>query len=1084
MSFDTSRFSFHPWNDYLGVIMQQGRVQLDADWNEWVAQLNRRMQVQTLDTMDRAVVPRTTPSGFEILASGMNLTIGVGRMYVDGLLVENHGAAPVSWSKELAEQAGTVSIPFYEQPYLPFNHPDESGAAAVFNRPTLHSGNYLVYLDVWQREVTHLQDEELIEKAVGIDTTGRLQTVWQVKVLDNIGSFDCVSPDSELETWQALIRPSGGRLNSTTGKVSGEFNPCLMAPTAGYAGLENQLYRVEIHQGGVQANESGTSKATFKWSRDNGTVAARVLVIENNKVLIVDSLGRDESLSFHAGDWIEILDDWHELHNLPGRLHRIEPGSGVDSARCAITLEVPLPTGLFPVSKKNVPLARNTRIRRWDQPNIVKKANGTVYYDASSSGTTAGIPVPPPGTQLLLENNILVDFDREGQGLFHVADHWVFTARSADGSIEELVQEPPRGIHHHYARLALVTLPGKEWSCRTLWPPETVGESCDCTVCVDAKGHNSGAATIQQAIDTIREQGGGTICLNVGTYLLREPLELQSVRSLRLRGQGWRTILRRTEAGRALSLNRVTGVTLENFSVTGITGQKGVSSLISVNNCAGLQCTGLTLASAAEGSAVSVAIDLTGVILGASFSDCIFVADHGINTIPGKGNYLLGAELTVTNNVFLCSAGGIGFRGACLHYGQTRLADNLVLKCGQFGIGLTGGALPHSSIAVVNNSIHVTGTGILGGIDGLRIDGNDITAMSGRARRDGILLQRDSGLFANLPLDAIRLSGNIIRGQRGNGISVEQTLGDATVESNRVEEVGGGGLVMAPGTSADSLRITGNRFVKLGQGYNTEDVPFFGLSLMAVRRADVANNTFGEIGVRAESTRILGSVAVLAGREIRIDGNRFYEVGPEEFIGRTTALLLAPGLGEGVLCDNSIVREISAKDVKPSDWQALLVYGSAKSLQDKEAANLFDYLPALACLPLGSSDCIYLEEAQIMLIEDLPKLAVRANTVRSRYSRMLCSQILGVESCLFQGNDIEVAYGGTTQGNMAGEITCVHGSVSNNRFVTPEVKSSFALQVQEKKYSVIGNLRSFPIRINGDDDASLPPPLNSMNVTI
>ena len=34
----------------------------------------------------------------------------------------------------------------------------------------------------------------------------------------------------------------------------------------GYRGVENQLYRVEVHRGG------DAEEATFKWSRDNGSV--------------------------------------------------------------------------------------------------------------------------------------------------------------------------------------------------------------------------------------------------------------------------------------------------------------------------------------------------------------------------------------------------------------------------------------------------------------------------------------------------------------------------------------------------------------------------------------------------------------------------------------------------------------------------------------------------------------------------------------------------------------------------------------------------------------------------------------------
>ena len=39
MSFDTSRFTFDPRKDYAGVVMEQGRVQTDADWNEWLAEV-------------------------------------------------------------------------------------------------------------------------------------------------------------------------------------------------------------------------------------------------------------------------------------------------------------------------------------------------------------------------------------------------------------------------------------------------------------------------------------------------------------------------------------------------------------------------------------------------------------------------------------------------------------------------------------------------------------------------------------------------------------------------------------------------------------------------------------------------------------------------------------------------------------------------------------------------------------------------------------------------------------------------------------------------------------------------------------
>ncbi len=42
----------------------------------------------------------------------------------------------------------------------------------------------LVYLDVWQRHITSLDDQRIREVALaGPDTTTRIQTLWQVKIL-------------------------------------------------------------------------------------------------------------------------------------------------------------------------------------------------------------------------------------------------------------------------------------------------------------------------------------------------------------------------------------------------------------------------------------------------------------------------------------------------------------------------------------------------------------------------------------------------------------------------------------------------------------------------------------------------------------------------------------------------------------------------------------------------------------------------------------------------------------------------------------------------------------------------------------
>ncbi|MEO6162802.1 MAG: DUF6519 domain-containing protein, partial [Candidatus Binatia bacterium] len=202
MSGDYSRVRFDPKNHFSGVLMQQGRVQLDADWNELVALLDRRLRAETADIIGKSTVPKETPDGFRIQIAPGGLTIGRGRIYVDGLLAENHGKAPLEFDAVLAEQRGTLALPYNEQPYFP-------NVGVVAPAPA-GAGPHLVYLDVWQREVTFLHDGDLVEKAVGVDTTTRMQTVWQVKVLTNVGAgATCGSP---LEAWNGLIAPSAGRL--------------------------------------------------------------------------------------------------------------------------------------------------------------------------------------------------------------------------------------------------------------------------------------------------------------------------------------------------------------------------------------------------------------------------------------------------------------------------------------------------------------------------------------------------------------------------------------------------------------------------------------------------------------------------------------------------------------------------------------------------------------------------------------------------------------------------------------------------------------------------------------------------------
>src|SRR5437588_8401942 len=65
MQGDFSRLTFDPRKHYHSVRMQQGRVQLDADWNEQIDILNYFFETQLKDILGSSGAPHAT-AGFQI----------------------------------------------------------------------------------------------------------------------------------------------------------------------------------------------------------------------------------------------------------------------------------------------------------------------------------------------------------------------------------------------------------------------------------------------------------------------------------------------------------------------------------------------------------------------------------------------------------------------------------------------------------------------------------------------------------------------------------------------------------------------------------------------------------------------------------------------------------------------------------------------------------------------------------------------------------------------------------------------------------------------------------------------------------
>ena len=438
--------------------------------------------------------------------------------------------------------------------------------------------------------MTYLQDPDLIEKAVGVDTTARLQTAWQVNLLDisGVSGASNVTCSTTLSAWDALIQPSAAQLTTDVAQFSTP-GPCCLTPSTGYTGMENQLYRVEIHQAGVASSGAGAfakGTATFKFSRDNASVATAVTAFTmvtgtsgQSSQLSVESTGRDDVLNFKPGDWIEITDDYLELRGQPGELHKIDL-KGVDKVGKTITLVGTVSSllqGRLTNPPSNYPNC-HTRICRWDQSGKVYQSDGTtVWFDLDAAVSTGDIPVPPPGTTLVLENGITVAFALSSSlsGSFKPCDFWAFAARASDGSVEHLTNAPPMGPHHHYAKLAVITFPNKALDCRIPWPPAqgAAGESCACTICVDVADYNKDKTAIATAIAKVDAAGGGRVCLGPGAFVFGSTsLTIKALANpVILSGQGSATLLLFYGNGAAIDVQQcLKGLRIEDLGIVAI----------------------------------------------------------------------------------------------------------------------------------------------------------------------------------------------------------------------------------------------------------------------------------------------------------------------------------------------------------------------------------------------------------------------------------------------------------------------------------------------------------------------------------
>lgn len=844
MGADLSRVRFDARADINKVVQQQGRVALDSDGNEQTDLLDRRMRAQSADLgsygldpgiTGTAVIPRTTPDAFKLSFVGGALMLGRGRMYVDGVLAENHGTGTQELDPLLAELRGTGATPYLQQPYWPTPDP----------LPT--TGRHLVYLEVRERELTWVEKPELIDPAIAVDTCARTQVIWQAKVhAAATPGIDCSTADADLPGWAAVIAPTRSRLTVGTVPVPPALNPCSLPPSGDYRGLENQTYRVEIHTPGA----GGT--ATFKWSRDNGSVTVPVTEVTSSSRLRLVSLGKDaDALGLASGQWVEVLDDDHELAGQPGELRQIT----VHPEDRSVSFTPALPTG-WPTTTTNA-VARHLRVRRWD-------------------GTTGATTVPAAATPVELEHGITVTLTATG-GSFRTGEYWVFTARTATTSVEVLTDAPPLGPHRHFARLGVIEA-GVVISdqCVPLWPADCECEDdCACTVCVSPEDHADGTLTIQDGLDLVTPTGG-TVCLSVGTYQLDKPLQLSGAAGVRLRGHGSSTLI--TCRSDALLVESSVNTSVEDLRIVSAgedssdpTGAVVPAAALRLVTCYGTTLAGLTLEVEGSGGDEQSAITVHDLCVTLLVRDNDIHAPVGFRGAADLKLPLLLDDVTVGHNRFDCTSFGLLADETVLYSHDVHVRDNLIEAGRRAGIQLGGVVDAGGAVRVTDNHVssRVDGIVVTGGVT---VQDNTVTSRKRGTDdvRTGIRVQ-PSALPGNAPTAVV--ANTVTSFDRA--VAVDGAGEPVRVSGNEVAACGTGIGVTALTVGVD-VQLCENVVLDIGLEDGKPGV--FGVMVSGAGTLLVADNTVGNVGTGRQGEEVIG-IGVLGTASCRLIGNVVYAVG-------------------------------------------------------------------------------------------------------------------------------------------------------------------------------------------------------------
>jgi hypothetical protein len=580
---DITRVELDLRKHYAAGRLQQGRPILDADTNHASILFEGERRVTNVDVIG----PYGSPDdGFRVggqTSSGgsVDFTLAPGTLYLGGL-------------RETLEPAASGQGMLFSQ------QTDWLQQAAQDRPPVGVNGRRdLVVLEAWEQEVSAVEDGEMIDPALGVDTFAWLRRMRRVHVMADVGTDDCAAAMNRFLDSVGPLGPDNGVQTGTT--LSAVFNDskglgdlCNPPIAGGYLGAENQAIRVELLDGG-----------RLLWAYDDAAPLYRVSIDGTGRVLTLDTPPRDQvhwpvvNQTVEVIAWSALLPNGEKLAEMRGPVSGAVGAApvsylttvtiGFGPGGQTITVADPPPAGFNAAWKGRFGAAL-------DDTQAGRKAFMRVWWRGDD---VSALPISySPGNPVALGNtgvSVTIHGFRPRSG-----EYWTIAVRpkTPDQLYPwQLVSgRPPDGPRLFYAPLGILTCDGvtPPHDCRpTFAPLINAGACCEVTLKPDQDWQGRIRAAVQG--------GDVSLCFEPGAYRASSTIAF-STHSVKITGAGagsTRIIGAALEC--VFSFTNCPSVVLADIGVaagradSSLAGLKNLAGAVTCRNCTDVQIERVTL---------------------------------------------------------------------------------------------------------------------------------------------------------------------------------------------------------------------------------------------------------------------------------------------------------------------------------------------------------------------------------------------------------------------------------------------------------------------------------------------------------